>query len=79
MDDRWMYWIEIRGQTDERDLNSASPVRLTVERTGEDRTVCSVQTDQCGLIGAVRHLHSLGLMILSVICSTDSSTGSPKT
>jgi hypothetical protein len=79
MHDCCTYTIEIRGQTEESDLNSSSPVRLTIERVAEDRTVLSARTDQSGLIGAIRRLHDLGLVILSVVCAEENGDIAEKT
>jgi hypothetical protein len=34
----------------------------------EQTTLLTVRTDQSGMIGLIRHLHGLGLMLLSVNC-----------
>jgi hypothetical protein len=40
---------------------------VTVEMTELDSTRISVCTDQSGLIGLMRHLHGIGLVVLSVL------------
>jgi hypothetical protein len=65
------YLIKIRGHLDEADINAASPVELTLESKGNGWTMVTVQTDQSGMIGAIRHLHGLGIVLLSIIWSPD--------
>jgi hypothetical protein len=66
MDDLCSYRIEVRGQLDEADLNLISPVQMAVKWVDPAATHLSVQTDQSGLIGLMRHLHALGFVFLSV-------------
>jgi hypothetical protein len=66
MDDVCTYEIMIRGQIDEGDINAASPLRLRVARSGEDCTLVTFRADQSGMIGLIRHLHSLGFVLLSI-------------
>ncbi len=66
MDDFCTYQIIIRGQVDEQELNAQSPLRLTVEHSGPDSSRISIHTDQSGLIGLLRHLHGLGIVLLSI-------------
>jgi hypothetical protein len=83
------YWIEIRGQIREQDLNAMSPLPLKVvgqdhgvtplpplrsvqltEPAGREHldiaTVLTICTDQAGLIGMMRHLHSRGIVFLAM-------------
>lgn len=60
------YWIEIRGQVDVNELNPASPHHMTAIRVDPTPTLITVCTDQSGLIGLLRHLHGLGLELLSL-------------
>ncbi len=66
MDDTCTYQILLRGQVDEDDINTASPLHLTVTPAGPDATLVTVQTDQSGLVGLIRHLHGLGFVLLSI-------------
>jgi hypothetical protein len=50
-----IYKIQIHGQVKE----------------GEDSTFIAVRTDQSGLVGLVRHLHGLGLVLLSMSSSVE--------
>jgi hypothetical protein len=74
MDDAWTYQIEICGEVDDADLNSGSPLRVTVEHAAANRTVLTVYTDQSGLIGVLRHIHGLGMVLLAVVRRTEGST-----
>jgi len=66
MDELCTYQIEIRGRADENDLNAISPFQMTVVRVDAESTLLTVSTDQSGLIGVLRHLHSRGLALRSV-------------
>ncbi len=61
-----IYQIEIRGQVDVNELNPASPHQMTTIHIEPDRTLVRVCTDQSGFIGLLRHLHGLGLDLLSM-------------
>ncbi|MEJ2711351.1 MAG: hypothetical protein P8074_27330 [Anaerolineales bacterium] len=74
MDDVQRYRIKVRGKVQASDLNATSPLRLSVERVEQASTLLSVRTDQSGLIGMIRHLHGLGLILLSIDCF-DADTG----
>ncbi len=60
------FHIQIRGQVDEAEINAMSPVQLVRDWMKTAVTQFSVHTDQSGLIGLMRHLHSLGFVFLSV-------------
>ncbi len=66
MDELCTYQIEIRGRADENDLNAISPIQMTVVRADAKSTLLTVSTDQSGLVGVLRHLHSRGLVLQSV-------------
>ncbi len=61
------YRIEVYSLVDEADLNAASPVKLTIQEKRMDTTLLSIQTDQSGMVGAIRHLHGLGIVLRSII------------
>ena len=61
------YTIKVNGYVDQDDINAASPVILNVDRANESATNLSVCADQSGLIGIIRHLHSMGYVIMSVL------------
>lgn len=62
-----IYLIWLRGQVDVDDLNSMSPHQITLLDRDPGCTLLSIYTDQSGMIGMLRHLHNLGLHVLSVI------------
>ena len=66
-----IYRIQLHGQVKEEDINRASPLQLKIEQEGEDNTFVSVRSDQSGLIGLIRHLHGLGLVLVSVSSSVE--------
>ena len=61
------YQIELRGQVDEKDLNIMSPLEMALVRVDTAATLFRIRTDQSGLIGLVRHLHSRGFVLFSII------------
>lgn len=66
MDGRHTYRITVAGRIDERELNAASPCRVTADGSATTTTRLTAVTDQSGLIGLVRHLHGRGLVLLAV-------------
>ncbi len=58
--------VEIRGRIDEKSLTNSSPLPITAVSVKAESTRLSVRTDQSGLIGLLRHLHTRGFDILSV-------------
>ncbi len=60
------YHIRLRGQVDEAEINTMSPLHMTTVQTSADATLFTIHTDQSGLIGLMRHLHGLGFVILSI-------------
>jgi hypothetical protein len=61
-----VYIIQLRGQIANEEVNEMSPLRLIREQGDTAVTQFTVNTDQSGLIGLMRHLHSRGYVILSV-------------
>jgi hypothetical protein len=66
MDDICTYQIIVRGHVDEAELNTQSPIWLAVEQAGPECSCITFNTDQSGLIGLLRHLHGLGIVLLSM-------------
>lgn len=66
MDDTCTYFIQLRGQVAADEINTRSPLLLTLIDADSVSTHLTVTTDQAGLIGLLRHLHGLGFVILSV-------------
>ena len=73
MHEHCIYHIKVRGRVTERELNAMSPLPITMVQADADEeepyaaTLLSIQADQSGLIGLIRHLHGRGLVLLSVI------------
>jgi hypothetical protein len=65
------YKIQFHGQVEEEDINTTSPVRLTIEHIDETSTFATLRADQSGMIGLIRHLHGLGLVLLSISCGIE--------
>jgi hypothetical protein len=60
------YCIRLRGQVEVSELNPRSPQVMTLVNLSPTYTLLTISTDQSGMIGLLRHLHSLGVEILSV-------------
>jgi hypothetical protein len=60
------YQIEVQGQMDENDLNTMSPLEMTVVRVDTAATLFTIRADQSGLVGLIRHLHGRGFVLLSI-------------
>jgi len=73
MDKACNYRIKVRGPVDESDLNTISPLPITMVQADADErhrcavTLFTIHADQSGLIGLIRHLHGRGLVFLSVV------------
>lgn len=66
MNDLCTYHIRLHGQVDEGEINAMTPLQMALERVEPAASLFSVTADQSGLIGLLRHLHGLGLILLSV-------------
>ncbi|MBN1372753.1 MAG: hypothetical protein JW987_12505 [Anaerolineaceae bacterium] len=66
MTDVCRYAITILGTVTEEDLNTTSPLAVTVAEVANDRTQVTLLSDQAGMVGVIRHLHGLGLILLSI-------------
>lgn len=63
------YLIEVRGQVDVEWLQSfdgSAEIIADETRQMEDITVLYMHTDQSGIVGLLRRLHSLGMTILQL-------------
>ena len=65
------YEIQIQGQVEDEDIYLTSPVRFTIEPVGGTNTFIKLRTDQSGMVGFIRHLHGLGLVLISMSCSME--------
>jgi hypothetical protein len=72
MDDACTYFIQLRGQVAADEINTRSPLLLTLIDADPASTCLTVTTDQAGLIGLLRHLHGAGFVLLSVNRATRS-------
>lgn len=61
-----VYRVLVHGQLDESDLNASSPIATTVASVSNNTSELTVETDQSGVMGVLRHLHGLGFAIISV-------------
>jgi len=66
MQETYFYHVEVEGQVEEHDFNTTSPQRVTVARTDAESTLFTLQADQSGLVGLIRHLHHQGFVLLSM-------------
>jgi len=66
MQEIYTYHIEVQGQVDEKVFNIISPIQVTVEQGNAVSTLLTLDTDQSGLVGLVRHIHHQGFVILSL-------------
>jgi hypothetical protein len=60
------YHIQLLGSTNLDELNPGSPLLMTPVRSEPGVTAFTIRGDQSGLIGLLRHLHNLGLTLLSI-------------
>ncbi|MCS6826446.1 MAG: hypothetical protein NZ553_07530 [Caldilinea sp.] len=64
--DRRVYRIVVRGQVDEEFVAAYCPAAAEMTWDGEATCLSNIHTDQAGIVGLVRHLHSLGYFILAL-------------
>jgi hypothetical protein len=60
------YRIEVRGDVNENDLNMTAPIKIKLLHAGDLASLLTINTDQSGLVGLIRHLHSKGFELLSM-------------
>ena len=66
MDDVHTYQILIGGQVAESEIAAFSPPGWKIELDGATSSRMTIQTDQSGLVGLIRHLHGLGLELITI-------------
>lgn len=66
MDELYTYQIEVQGRVVEDELNVSGPIEIAVVSIRADSTRFSILTDQSGLIGMLRYLHTHGLIFLTI-------------
>ena len=60
------YTIQIYGRIEDADIGASSPLPFAIEHIEGMHTTVTLHTDQSGIIGMIRHLHSLGLTLISI-------------
>jgi hypothetical protein len=68
MNETCTYLIQLRGQVDENEVNTISPLPLLMEWGDTNATLFTTSTDQLGLIRLMRHLHKQGFVFLAMHC-----------
>ncbi len=66
MIDQYTYFFEIEGGVHATDFNDRSPLRITIGDSSPTYTLLSIQTDQSGAVGFLRHLHGQGFSLISL-------------
>ncbi len=69
LDQKAHYVIKTEGDVDSSLVDWFGPVEIAsgMQETGETVTTLSgIVADQAGLVGLIRHLHGLGLVLLSI-------------
>ena len=66
-----VYSIGFRGLIRIDELNLMSPHQMTVVRQEPGFTCVTIETDQAGMIGLLRHLLNSGIHILSISCEVE--------
>jgi hypothetical protein len=64
------YQIKVPGVLSENllDWNGGMTIAIENDRNGDPITTLTITVDQAGLQGLLRHLYSLGLSLISVLC-----------
>jgi hypothetical protein len=62
------YKIRIQGRVADEDIRATSPLPFTIEQVEGTNTSITLRADQSGIIGLIRHLHGLGLVLISISC-----------
>jgi hypothetical protein len=69
LDQQTGYEIKIVGRVDESLVEWFGPVKIVSACVGEDgviTTLSAIDIDQAGVVGLIRHLHGLGIVLLSI-------------
>ncbi len=69
LDQKARYVIQTEGDVDASLVDWFGPVEIaSVEREGGEAitTLSGIVADQAGLVGLIRHLHGLGLVLISI-------------
>ena len=60
------YVVKIQGRVDGGLVDWLGPMNLAADAEGSVSTLSGIVTDQAGIVGLIRHLHGLGIVLLSV-------------
>lgn len=60
------YRITLRGRVDDEFVAAYCPAGTQLTCAGETTCLCNIRTDQSGIVGLMRHLHSLGCTIVAL-------------
>lgn len=69
LDERTRYTITVEGTVDPSLADWCGPLTITTTQApggGAITTMSGITTDQAGLVGIIRHLHGLGIVLLTV-------------
>jgi hypothetical protein len=69
LDQHAPYVITVEGHVDETLVDRFGPVNIASVVEDGDRivsTLSGIVTDQAGVVGLIRHLHGLGIVLLSI-------------
>jgi hypothetical protein len=66
MKDKCTYFLRLRGQMNEGEINTISPIQMTVMQMDAEGTLLTFCSDQAGLVGLLSFLHGMGFMFLSI-------------
>ena len=69
LDERTRYTITVEGPIDPSLADWCGPLTITTAQRPDEVTVTTlsgITTDQAGLVGIIRHLHGLGIVLLTV-------------
>ena len=77
LDERASYTIRMQGGVDQALIDWFGPVRMTTTQAADGQCVTTLSAalaDQAAMVGLVRHLHALGIVLLSVERDLDAET-----
>jgi hypothetical protein len=62
------YLIQLRGQVDEAEINTLTPIPVMMEWSDMTATLFTTSTDQSGILRLMQHLHRNGFVFLALNC-----------
>ncbi len=69
LDERTRYTITVEGTIDPSLADWCGPLTITTEQDPQGMTITAlsgITADQAGVVGLIRHLHGLGIVLLTV-------------